>query len=314
VLDQGSRKSPPIIETPHEAVVIDHHFAQADDHPIGAAFINACNYPPVATSSLLIYTLCSTLHENVSTRCDWLCIMGTHGDLGNTLKWDPPFPNMKDSLKKYTKKAINDTVGLVNAPRRTATYDVISAWDALLAANEPKGILTNPRLLAARAEVAAEVERCTHTAPKFSYDAKIAVFRISSAAQIHPIIATRWAGHLQSAKLEIVLVANEGYLENKVNFSCRIACCARNRDTPVNIIESLRAIASTSSSETLTERLGESFARGHKEASGGIVGKAEFGELMVCLRVGEKAPKESRDKKGSPSKQSNTLMNYFSKK
>jgi hypothetical protein len=315
VLDQGSRNSPPIIDTPHKALVIDHHFAQADDHPKGAAFINACNYPPVATSSLLTYTICSTLHPEVPTQCDWLCIMGTHGDLGNTLKWEPPFPDMKDTLKRYTKKAINDAVGLINAPRRTSIYDVKSAWDALLAAKEPKGILANPRLLAARAEVAAEVERCTHTAPKFSYDAKIAVFRISSAAQIHPIIATRWAGHLQSPKLEIVLVANEGYLQDKVNFSCRIPRCARNRETPVNIIESLRAVAATSPSGTLTERLGESFARGHKEASGGIVGKAEFEELMACLRVGEKPPKESKDKKKeSPGKQSNTLMNYFGKK
>lgn len=221
---------------------------------------------------------------------------------------------MKDTQKKYSEKAINDAVRLINAPRRTSAYGVKSMWDALLAANEPKAILTNSRLLAVRAEVAAEVERCTHTAPKFSYDAKIAVFRISSAAQIHPIIATRWAGHLQSPRLEIVLVTNEGYLENKVNFSCRIPRYARNRNTPINIIVSLRAIAATSPSGTLTERLGESFARGHKEASGGIVGKAEFEELMACLRVGEKAPKDSKDKKESPSKQTNTLMNYFSKK
>jgi hypothetical protein len=44
-------------------------------------------------------------------------------------------------------------------------------------------VLKNPRLLAARAEVNAEVERVTHTAPKFSPDGKIAVFRIKSQAQ-----------------------------------------------------------------------------------------------------------------------------------
>lgn len=129
------------------------------------------------------------------------------------------------------------------------------------------------------------------------------------------MIATRWAGHLQSPKLEIVLVANEEYLEDKVNFSCHIPRCARKRDPAVNIIESLREIAAASPTGTLTERLGESFARGHKEASGGIVGKAEFKELMTCLRVGEKPPKESKDKKKeSPTKQSNTLMSCFGKK
>ena len=41
--------------------------------------------------------------------------MGTHGDLGNTLKWKPPFPDMTDVFKTHTKKAINDAVALVNA-------------------------------------------------------------------------------------------------------------------------------------------------------------------------------------------------------
>jgi hypothetical protein len=221
---------------------------------------------------------------------------------------------MKDALKRYTKKALNDVVGLINAPRRTASYDVKSAWDVLPAAKEPADILRNHRLLEARVEINAEVERCTHTAPKFSFDAKVAVFRISSAAQIHPVIATRWAGHLQSPRLEIVLVANEGYLPDQVNFSCRIPRCARARDPPVNIIESLKAIAAASPSGDLVERLGESFARGHKEASGGIVGKAEFEELLGLMRVGEKAEKAAKPttkKKESPAKQKNTLTNYF---
>jgi hypothetical protein len=314
VLDQGSRRSPPVVESSHTALVIDHHHAVKGDHPEGASVVNACSSPPVATSSLLTYTLCSSLHPQVARKCDWLCVMGTHGDLGNTLKWEPPFPDMKETFKKYTKKAINDAVSLINAPRRTATYDVVSAWDVLLAADSPSNVLQNGRLLTARAEVNAEVERCTHTAPKFSFDSKVAVFRISSKAQIHPVIATRWAGHLQSSKLEFILVANDGYLPEKVNFSCRIPRCARARDPPVNIIESLRDIAASSPEGTLLERMGDSFARGHKEASGGIVGKNEFEELMQCMRVGEKPTKQpGKQERHSPSKQKNTLMNYFGK-
>lgn len=316
VLDQGSRKCPPLSAEPHKSVVIDHHYALEDDHPEGALLVTACNSPPVATSSLLTYIICSELHPDVEEQCNWLCIMGTHGDLGNTLKWEPPFPDMKHAFKRYTKKVLNDAVGLINAPRRTATYDVRSAWDVLLGAKEPAEILRNRRLLEARAEINEEVERCTHTAPKFSYDAKIAVFQISSAAQVHPVIATRWAGHLQSPRLEIVLVANEGYLPNRVNFSCRIPRCARARDPPVNIIESLKAIAASSPSGDLVERLGESFAIGHKEASGGIVGKSEFEELMTLMRVGEKrekTDKQSPKKKVDLAKQKNTLTNYFVK-
>ncbi|KAI0158704.1 DHH family protein [Pestalotiopsis sp. NC0098] len=316
ILDQGSRKSGPVVDTPHKALVLDHHYALEDDFPEGAQHVTACNSPPVATSSLLTYHICSALHDGVREACDWLCVMGTHGDLGNTLKWEPPFPDMKSTFKAYTKKALNDAVSLINAPRRTATYDVPGAWKALTSASAPAELLKNKTLLAARAEVNAEVERCTHTAPKFSKDARIAVFRINSAAQIHPVIATRWAGHLQSPKLEVILVANEGYLPGMVNFSCRIPRSARARDPPVNIIEVLKDIADKAQDSTLRARLGESFARGHKEASGGIVPKAEFEELMDVLEIGKKPEDSSPSKKkvkDTIPKQSNTLMNYFGK-
>lgn len=317
VLDQGSRKSPPVIDLPHKALVIDHHYALDDDFPELSLHVTACNSPPVATSSLLTYLICREMHQEVSTTCDWLCVMGTHGDLGNTLKWEPPFPDMSGVFKKYTKKAINDAVSLINAPRRTSSYNVRDAWSALIAASGPADLLNNRSLLAARAEVNAEVQRCTHTAPQFSSDAKVAVFRISSAAQVHPVIATRWAGHLSSAKLEVVLVANEGYLPGMVNFSCRVPRSARARSPPVNIINVLRGVADSAPDPTLRKRLGDSFARGHKEASGGIVPKEEFEELMDILEVGKKSegsPSKSRKAKGEGPKQSNTLMNYFAKK
>lgn len=317
VLDQGSRNSPPVIDLPHEALVVDHHFALEDDFPKGSIHVTACNSPPVATSSLLTYLICRDLHEDVEPTCDWLCIMGTHGDLGNTLKWQPPFPDMAAAFKKYTKKAINEAVSLINAPRRTASYNVQAAWDALAAANGPAELLKNRHLLAARAEVNAEVERCTHTPPSFSSDGKIAVFRINSAAQVHPVIATRWAGHLQSSKLEVVLVANEGYLRDMVNFSCRVPRCARARDPPVNIIEVLKGVADRAPDQSLRQRLGDSFARGHKEASGGIVPKAEFEELINILEVGRRGEGTTTTPKKAKTvgpKQGNTLMNYFGKK
>ncbi|KAF2234361.1 DHH family protein [Viridothelium virens] len=320
ILDQGSRKSPPVIDSPHKALVIDHHHAELEDFPESALFINACHSPPVVTSSLLTYLLCEPLHSDVATQCDWLCVMGTHGDLGTTLKWEAPFPDMKDTFKKYTKKALNDAVSSINAPRRTATYDVRSAWDILLSSAGPADVLKHPRLLAARREVGDEVERCTHTAPKFTPDGKVAVFRIESAAQVHPIIATRWAGHLNSNKLDFILVANSGYLPGKVNFSCRVPRCARSRDPPVDIIVALKQYAADAPSGTLVERLGEDFAHGHTVASGGIVNHDEFEELMASMRVGEKVSKPAetngspqKNTKNGTAKQKNTLMNYFAK-
>ncbi len=137
--------------------------------------------------------------------------MGTHGDLGTTLKWEPPFPDMTAAFKKHTKKSINTAVALVNAPRRSAAYNVMDAWDAVITASDPDSVVKNQELEKASAEVRYETERCTHTPPKFSADATIAILTISSAAQVHPVIATRWAGHLKSNKLEIVMCANEGY-------------------------------------------------------------------------------------------------------
>ncbi|KAI0020484.1 DHH family protein [Xylariomycetidae sp. FL0641] len=325
ILDQGSRKSGPVIDTPHKALVIDHHWALDDDFPANAQHVTACNSPPVATSSLLTYHICSALHPSVAEDCAWLCAVGTYGDLGNALKWEAPFPDMRATFKAHTKKAIQAAVSLLNAPRRTAAYDVPGAWAALVAANDsPAALLANATLRAARAEVNAEVARCARAPPRFSADGAVAVVRISSPAQVHPVIATRWAGTLASPRLRVVLAANDGYLPGRVNFSCRVPRCARGDDSPpVDIIATLRALADRAADPTLRARLGESFARGHKEASGGIVPVAEFEELMAVLQVGggkkDGVPKDT----GSPQKkpiqngeatQANTLMNYFGKK
>lgn len=324
VLDQGSVGAPPVIDSSEtKSLIIDHHLSE--DFPQNAEVVSACHYPPVATSSLLTYEICKDLvssEDEFDQACAYLACIGTHGDLGNTLKWSSPFPNLNPTLKQHTKKAVNDAVVLLNAPRRTAKRDVQVAWDALLQSTSPKDLLKSPRLLAARSEINEEVERHTHAAPKFTPDGRIAVLKINSEAQVHPVIATRWAGYLSSKSLEIVMVANHGYLPGKVNFSCRIARSARGRDPPVNIIESLKAAADLST-DGLRERLGPSFARGHKEASGGIVDVEAFDEMMKLLRVGEKSEKKE-DNGGTPSTkkrkkvvdtmpQRNTIGNYFKK-
>ncbi|KAL2041582.1 hypothetical protein N7G274_005964 [Stereocaulon virgatum] len=317
VVDQGSRAAPPVVDSETiKSLIIDHHLS--DEFPKDAVVVSACHHPPVATSALLTYEICKPLHSDIEASCGVFCAMGTHGDLGNTLKWKPPFPDLSVVFETHTKKAINDAVALINAPRRTSRFDVISAWQALTEANGPKDILSNVRLLNARAEINEEVERQTHTPPKFSKDGKVAVLRINSAAQVHGVIATRWAGHLSSRALEIVMVANSGYRPGYVNFSCRIARCARSRDPPVNIIASLKAAADLDTGD-LVRRMGESFARGHKEASGGIVPASEFEELMRLMQIGEKPDPKPADtgkmkKKVEASLQKNNLMNYFAKK
>lgn len=287
------------VQSDTKSIIIDHHLS--DHFPERAEVVSACHYPPVATTSLLTYEICKTLDDGIESSCAYLACIGTHGDLGNTLKWQPPFPDMREAFKIHTKKSINDAVSLVNAPRRTSKYDVITAWTALLDSTDPKDLLSNGRLQGARAEINEEVEINTHTPPKFSADGRIAVLRINTPAQVHPVIATRWAGYLNSKALEIVVCANSGYL-------------------PVNIIESLKAAADLST-DGLKGRLGESFARGHKEASGGVVPAEAFEELMQLLKIGEKPekkdgedePKSKKLKTVERSPQKNTIGNYFRK-
>ncbi len=138
VVDQGSRAAPPIIDAPDtHSLIIDHHLS--DEFPKNATVlltwptpprvvrngllilqvVSACHYPPVATSALLTYEICKPLNPDISASCGYLCAMGTHGDLGNTLKWKPPFPDMTEVFKTHTKKAINEAVSLINARRLT---------------------------------------------------------------------------------------------------------------------------------------------------------------------------------------------------
>ncbi|KAF5989077.1 dhh family [Fusarium coicis] len=294
VLDQGSWKSEPVIDSPHRALVIDHHLAEDDDHPEGAILVTANKCPPIATSSLLTYLICRGLHERVEESCGWLCVMGTHGDLGNAIKWRPPFPNMQATFGTHNRTTINNSAKLINAPRRTADYDVPRAWQVLIKASSPIELVKNKFLKEARTKVIHEMKRADRLVPLFSADRKIAVIRINSKAQIHALIAERQARQLSSRELQVVMVANEGYARGVVNYSCRVPTCARGRDAPVDIPEILSRAAHGADDDTLRERLGPRFAVGHKNASGGMIPQAAFEDFLQAIGA-------SSDKKPSPS-------------
>lgn len=279
------------------------------------------------------------------------------------------------------KAAISKLVAFLNAPRRTPTADPGDAWELLrIAADasqpvDPKQImaLTSDKppkdstllelrrfllnLDKARNATSAETERCSHTPPIFSEDGRLAILMIKSEFQIHPLIATRWAGHLKSKKLVAVGCANSGYLPGKVNFSCRLAKTsikARQTETEKrtgkrkkapeekfkgnvdesetdeeekdgeNIISLLRGYAAMDDmfSVRLAEAEGReevSFARGHKEASGGILTQ-ELWDLFArdCLKLLQRdsaASKPANSKKDKAEavakKNGNTLDKYF---
>ncbi|RBA22048.1 hypothetical protein FPRO05_00395 [Fusarium proliferatum] len=262
VLDQGSWKSEPVVDSPHRALVIDQHLAEDDDHPKGAILVTANKCPPIATSWLLTYLICRDLHDGVEESCGWLCVMGTHGDLGKATKWRSPFPNMEATFGTHTRTTINNSAKLTNAPRRTAAYDVPRAWKILIKASSPIELVKNKFLKEARAKVIHEMKRADRVVPLFSADKRIAVIRIKSKAQIHALIAER-----------------------------------QGRDPPVNIPEILSRAADGADDDTLRERLGPRFAVGHKNASGEMIPQAAFEDFLEAIGVSsDKKPSPSPKK------------------
>ncbi|TBU22089.1 DHH phosphoesterase [Dichomitus squalens] len=320
VTDQGSRGGRSIADDPEtKTLVIDHHWST--EFPEGAVACSAAQCPPVATSSTLAYEVCLPLVHGggdgtrnaagvLRERMAWLCAMGTMGDLGTGFKWESPFPDMRDCLKTWTKKAFGEAIGLVNAPRRSAEYDVETAWRVLLISTSPKDVVSLTsnedvkRLYEARASVKTETERNARKAPIFSGDGRVALIRISSPAQVHPLIATRWSSSLKGPRLEVVMCANDGYSPGMTNFACRIPRSRRvaNGEGEVNIIATLKEYASRVPG--LRETMGDDFARGHKEASGGIVRTADFERLWEVMANSE------RDDRGTPAKKRRTGTHY----
>ncbi|PWZ01790.1 DHH phosphoesterase [Testicularia cyperi] len=339
VLDQGSRNSPPLVpgaehgwDSRHpdaiHTMVLDHHFlAQNDPGPKGCLMVNACHHEPVATASLLTWVICRPLWTDAARaeeRLDYVATLGTMGDLSVRVKWDPPFPDLTGQVKRWTSKRFATSIALLNAPRRTPDFDVITAWEALLASTSPISILDPAinlhakRLYEARDAVSLETERCTHTPPKFSKDGRVALLRIKSPYQVHPSIATRWTGALKSKHLQVVMCANSGYQPGHTNFSCRIAQVAKSRGEEVNIIHILNSYADRDPQwkQSLMQELGGNAFNGHIQASGGIFPHHHFDKFCDLMQIGvppdHPAPRNSPKKASRPTQKNNLLAMGFS--
>ncbi|MEJ7617836.1 MAG: DHH family phosphoesterase [Pyrinomonadaceae bacterium] len=100
-------------------------------------------------------------------------------------------------------------------------------------------------------------------APVFS--GSVALIRINTPCQIHPLIAQIWRTRLPKF---IVIAANEGYLPGRVNFSARSAA-------GVSVLDFLKSIE-------LSEGAGN-YGHGHDQASGGSLPAARWNEFLSKL-------------------------------
>lgn len=224
------------------------------DRPRPLVVTSYGSVPEVPTAALM-------RREVVPEAPAWLAAVGAVGDLG-----DAGFA-LPECAGFGTKTHVRRLVSLVNAPRRLPDGPVREALGVLVDAPDPRAALADPRvevLAAAKDEWQAELARVARTAPAM-VGTRVAVIRFASRAQVHPLVAVRWARRLAP---RVVLAANDGYLRpGVVNFAVR----GGSGD--------LRALLR----EALPDAESTEFARGHDRATGGTLGMEEFERLLAGL-------------------------------
>lgn len=258
VLDLGSQLEPIIANLP--TCFIDHHYPEGV--PPKATLISAYSWDPIPNTSLIVWELCATIAD--TSDLDWIAAIGTLSDIGDKA----PFAMLEAAKRKYKTKYLKEATVLINAARRGSTYDPEAAARALLQHPDPRALVNSEaeevkQLRVAREEVKAAMNEAKKAAPVFA--GRVALLRMSSPCQIHPLIAQIWRSRLPRY---IVIAANEGYLPNRVNFSARSAA-------NVSVLEFLREIE-------LSE--GEGYhGHGHDQASGGSLPFERWNELLAKL-------------------------------
>jgi single-stranded-DNA-specific exonuclease len=121
-------------------------------------------------------------------------------------------------------------------------------------------------LNAAKTEVNAAFAEAKKAAPVFR--GNVAMIRIDTPCQIHPLIAQIWRTRLPAY---IVMGVNTGYMPGYVHFS------ARSRPG-VSVLDFLRAHAPADTDER--------YGNGHDQASGGALRYAAWNEFAAGLGFG----------------------------
>ena len=266
VLDMGSRPQAIIPGLP--TLIVDHHHAGAGLPP-GAVVVNGYDREPVAPTSVLAYVVCRTISSVESSA--WLAALGAVADLGSA----SPF---RDLLGVRTGGARwSRAASLLNAARRAEAADPGVALNALRHAASvddiTSGRLEETRLLERyRAEVRAETDRCARVAPTIT--GNVALVRFSSGAQVHPIVAIRWARRLAP---RIVIAANDGYLPGRTNFAVRC-------QSAIDLVGWLRGLP-------FTPPPGAEYAHGHPKATGGSLARSDFNAFVATLGFSPSRPR-----------------------
>lgn len=231
-------------------LLVDHHVPEWD----GAAdvlVVSGHGEEPETSTAPLVRRL---LPEQPA----WVAAVGAVGDLGDAGFALP-------ECAGAPKTAVRTLVPLVNAPRRLPDGPPVREALALLVEHgDPREALRDPRVEAlrrAKDEWTGAYRSALRSPPHVGE--QVAVVRLTSPYQIHPLVAAAWQRRLRPRP---VLVANDGYLPGRVNFAMR----GGGGD--------LRGLLR----DALPEAAGE-FAHGHARATGGSLPPDEFERLLERL-------------------------------
>lgn len=258
VLDLGSREEP-LADVP--TCLIDHH--RPNGVPPGATLISGYSWRPVIpNTSLIVWELCRTMAS--IDDLDWTAAIGVLSDLGEKA----PVRLLERVKERYRMSALKELTTIVNAARRASSYEPELALGLLRSTRDPAELLKRGsaalmHLQRSRKEVQLELAIAKKAAPVFS--GRVALVRVSSPCQVHPVIAQIWRTRLPKY---IVIVANDAYLPGRVNFSMRAS-----GDT--NLLDFLGGF-------DLGEGEG-SYGRGHDQATGGSVSYEQWNRLLDLL-------------------------------
>jgi single-stranded DNA-specific DHH superfamily exonuclease len=258
VVDLGTRTEPVLPGCP--TLVIDHHVPTGE--PQDAVTISGNGLEPEPTSALLTWWAAWALGDQSDLL--WLAAIGLIGDMADELG----FSELTEAQARWGKTALRDATSLINAPRRTVLADAGPALRLLLSADGPKRVTKGDdadamALHAAKAEVRAAMDEGKRIPPLVAGD--VALIRLNSPCQIHPLIAQQRRGRLKD---KIVIAANRGYRAGWVHFAARSAS-GRNL---INFLAEHRPAGADGR-----------YGNGHAQATGGALPIGDWNEFIADL-------------------------------
>ena len=253
--------------------VIDHHVPTGA--PEDATVVSGHGLEPTPSTSVLAHWCAAGMGD--ASDLDWLAALGLIGDYGDKA----PFPLIPAAKKRYGAGKLREAVSLVNAPRRSASGDAAPALALLLRARDPRDVVDGghpetARCAEAREEVRAALAEGRRQPPRFGrrYGREVAVIRLDSPCQIHPLVAQSWVGRLRGKGQGgvIVFAANFGFQEGAVSFAGRAGGEA-------DIIDLLARHRPEGADPTR-------YGNGHRRASGGTLPFGAWNALADDLGLG----------------------------